>query len=261
MIALPAAVAEAIGCARGFETTRDPRQSRVWRVEVGGRAYAKLHVTEGKYRRERDALLRLARMPWAPRLRCHHDGMRLLLIDDCPGGWPDDAIAWHRAGETLASLHAIPCPPDAMSLADAITRRRDGWLRRAVGVMPDAILRSLSDRIDPAPFSAAARVFCHRDYAPRNWRLGPDGVFRVFDFEHAGPDASEADFLRLYDDPFLDRPDRESAFFAGYGARPDPARLDTLLALHALGTATWGRLHADPTYVARGDRLIARLLG
>ncbi len=257
---LPAAVAEAIGCRWGVETTRDRRQSRVWRVAIGGGAYAKQHATVGKYRRERDALRALGGCPFVPALVAHHDDIRLLVVEACPGDWPDDAQAWHRAGEALAELHRMPCAADPMALPDAIARRRDGWLARAEGVLPDGTRAALAARVDGAVFRGAARVFCHRDYAPRNWRVGADGVFRVFDFEHAGPDAAEVDLVRLYDGPLEGRPGREAAFFAGYGGRPDRARLAALLALHALGTATWGRLHGDRAYAARGDRLIERAL-
>lgn len=263
---IPAEVARRVAALHAAPTaavewTRDPAQSRVWRVDsAAGPAVVKRHGTAGKFHRERDALRRLDGRPWAPRLLAADDGLRLLVIALCPGDWPDTPAAWRAAGEALAALHREPVPPDPMPLSEAIARRLAGWLARAAPVLSDETLRRVEAAVgDGAAFAGVARVFCHRDFAPRNWRVGPDGVFRAFDFEHAGPDAPEVDLLRLYDGPFVARPDREAAFCAGYGARPDPDRLARLMALHGLATAAWGHLHGDALYRERGALILRRV--
>lgn len=246
--------------ARWREVSRDPSQSRVFQVSEGRAChYVKVHRTLGKYRRERDGLRRLAGLDLAPELLDCRDDVRAMVIAPCPGLEPQNPADWRAAGEALARLHAVPCPVDPLPLDAAVRRRLDGWRTRARSHLEPAVIDGLAARVaDGAPFADRARVFCHRDYAPRNWRIA-HGRCRFFDLEHAGPDAAEVDVVRLFegradDDPAL------TAFFEGYGARPDPARLGALLALHALGTATWGRLHDDRAYIERGDRLIARLL-
>lgn len=250
--------------ARWSEATRDATQSRVWRLEgAGPTVYVKVHRTPGKYRRERVALQALAGRDLAPALLRFDDALRVLVIAECPGEAPGadpvvDGPAWRAAGAALAAAHRLPCPADPLPLDVALARRLDGWRSRAARWLPAAVVRGLADRVHPAAFAGAGRVFCHRDYAPRNWRVA-GGRCRMFDLEHAGPDAPEADWVEAW------AADRDgallAAFAAGYGRRPDPERLETLLALHALGTATWGRQHDDPAYIARGDRLMRRLLG
>ncbi len=245
--------------ARWREVSRDRRQSRVFEVCEGRTChYVKVHRTAGKYRRERDGLHRLAGLDLAPTLLRWRDDLHGMVIAPCAGLEPRGPHDWRAAGEALARLHAVPCPADPLPLDAAVRRRVAGWRARAAGHLAPAMIDGLAAQVDSAPFAGRSRVFCHRDYAPRNWRIA-DGRCRFFDLEHAGPDAAEVDLVRLFEGRADDDP-RRAAFFAGYGARPDPDRLRAMLALHALATATWGRLHDDPAYSARGDRLAARLL-
>lgn len=250
--------------ATWVETTRDARQSRVWQVSgEGPPIYVKRHRTAGKYRRERDTLPVLASHDLGPALLGHDDALRLLIIAACPGIDPGidpgaEPRHWRAAGIALRALHRLPCPPDPLPLDDAIRRRLAGWRTR--GLLDDAVVAGLAALVERADFGDGRRVLCHRDFAPRNWRVA-DGRCRLFDLEHAGPDAPEVDLVRLHDEPAFADPRVEAAFYAGYGARPAPDRLRAVLALHALATATWGRRHGDPIYSARGDRLAARLLG
>lgn len=245
------------------ELTRDPRQSRVWRVERdGATAVLKAHQSAGKYHRERDALRRFAPHPWAPRLLAVDDPGHRLLIEDRagrPGDTPEDL---RRAGEALAALHATPeVPPDPLPLPTAIERRLAAALRHADPHLPPATRRAVAARVgDGAAFRGVHRVWCHRDFAPRNWLVADR--FTLIDYEHTAPDDPLVDLVRLYDGPLIDRPDREAAFWRGYGGALTPAardRLDRLLALHALVTATWGRRHRDPHYTCHGDALLTRL--
>lgn len=244
------------------ELTRDPRQSRVWRVErAGATAILKAHQSAGKYRRERDALRRFAPHPWAPRLLAADDATRRLLIEDRPGRPGDTPADFRRAGEVLAALHALPAPPDPLPLRDAIERRLAAALRHAEPHLPPATRAAVAARVgDGAAFEGVERVWCHRDFAPRNWLVCD--AFTLIDYEHTAPDDPLADLVRLYDGPLVDHPDREAAFWQGYGGALTPTtrdRLDRLLALHALATATWGRRHRDSHFICRGDALLARL--
>jgi aminoglycoside phosphotransferase (APT) family kinase protein len=148
---------------------------------------------------------------------------------------------------------------DPLPIAHALRRRLDGWLARAAGLVPDATLAAIDHRFgDGSAFQGDRRVLCHRDFAPRNWLVANEN-FTLIDFEHSAPDHPLVDVVRLCDEVFADRPDLESAFFTGYGARPDADQLSRLLALHALATTTWGRRHHDAQFIARGDALLARL--
>lgn len=264
MIVLPPAADRLIARLEPLERvddlTRDAAQSVVLGVHGVAAAVLKIHRAPAKYRRERDALRAFADAPWCPELIAVDDRARLLLTRWCPGPWPDTPAAWRRAGEVLAELHDRPAAPDPVPLAEAIARRLADAMARSEGHVDDETRDRVAGIVgDGAAFAAVERAPCHRDYAPRNWLAGADDALVVIDWEHARADDPLVDLLRLYDGPFIDRPDREAAFLAGYARPVDGDRLRRLVALHGLVTLTWGLHHGDPTYTERGRLILRRI--
>lgn len=259
------------------DLSRDPRQSRVWRVATGAEtAVVKRHRAAGKFRREAAAWIDWpaecrARMP---RLIAADASHRALVMSAWPGQIADPLPTDDRraaalaevAGAWLGALHRAPfADTDPLPLDAALPRRFAGWLARAERWLPSAERARLAERFGPgAAFAGCARRRCHRDFAPRNWLIAagaPPEALGVIDFEHAGPDLPLLDLVRLYDGPFVGRPAVEAAFFVGYGAPLDAAdrdRLARLMVLHGLGTLVWGHEHADARFIAHGRAILDR---
>ena len=69
---------------------------------------------------------------------------------------------------------------------------------------------------------SAVRVWCHRDYTPRNLIVGASGLY-VVDFEWSRPDAvGISDLARLHLGIWENRPDLSHAFMRGYGRELKP---------------------------------------
>jgi aminoglycoside phosphotransferase (APT) family kinase protein len=186
---------------------------------------------------------------------------------------PADVSAQRRAGAWLARLHELPVEPteaDAMPWAEALPRRRDAWLQRGRGRLSDQRLTAIASRLDDSTLTAIAsrlpeRVWCHRDFEPRNWRLETrTGLLRVLDFGQARPDAWLLDLVKLAEGAWAEHPPARAAFFEGYGRTLDEAErhaLARLGLLHGLQTCTWGHEHSDVGLTALGETIIARHLG
>jgi Ser/Thr protein kinase RdoA (MazF antagonist) len=59
----------------------------------------------------------------------------------------------------------------------------------------------------------------HGDWQPRNWVVR-EGLVSAIDFGRAALRTAASDLVRLAAQPFVGRPDREAAFFEGYGTDP-----------------------------------------
>ncbi len=176
-------------------------------------------------------------------------------------------LSLHRqAGEFCRALAEHPCPDqDPMPLHEALRTRMDSWCRRGAGRLPAATLREAAATFDETLFVGVRRVFAHRDFAPWNWIAGQDPALRlaVIDFGHARADAPLTDLLKLADGPWVDHPAARDAFFEGFGrtlSDLEEARLRSLLLLHGIASAVWGREHGAPPYAAIGDAVLGRLL-
>lgn len=171
------------------------------------------------------------------------------------------ATSAHRAaGRFARALHALAvADDDPVPLADAISARLDAWHARAGDLLAPSertALARLAARRDA--FASCARVACHRDYTPDNW-LSDGTSLVILDFEHARLDAPEADLVKLRAEVWPAASALQAAFLAGYGPLDVDARarLDVLLALHAVATLAWARRHRDAAFTALGRRALA----
>ncbi len=225
------------GCAVIGDHSWQHRRSRVVRVrDQGGAQWVlKQHQDQDRYHAERDAYQQWVRAlgSRAPRLRCHEDGLRILLVSAIPGEpapWPAPAtpepgsirhateLAMHRdAGEALRLLHDAQPPLACPDLGAAKTAELDQLAPQAAGLLTRRELGFA--RSEAAALTAAGGqdlVPCHGDYTPRNW-LADGGTVRVIDFEWARLDAPLADLARLHLGIWHARPDLREAFLDGYG--------------------------------------------
>ncbi|MBX7082914.1 MAG: aminoglycoside phosphotransferase family protein [Nannocystaceae bacterium] len=206
--------------------------------------------------------------PGCPELLAHAPSLRALLMTVVEG---DDAVdldlahhdaVWHAAGQLRRRFDAIAIDDDAVPLSDAFARRFGVWLGRARAHLPPAIVQAVAARVDPSPLQGSVRRFCHRDFAPRNWRVASDGTVACVDFGHARGDHPWVDAVRACAPPLAD-PIRTRAFVRGWGVAVDATAIagaQQLLLLHGLCTATWGRAHGAPEFVAAGDETLRRVL-
>jgi thiamine kinase-like enzyme len=103
-----------------------------------------------------------------------------------------------------------------------------------------------------------ARVPCHRDAGPYNWRVDDDGAVRLVDWEHARADHPAVDLAAVVglahpDDPHV------RAFLDGYGATPEQeAWLPAAVSLRALGAIGWARRRRDAAWEADGWAMLRR---
>jgi hypothetical protein len=191
-----------------------------------------------------------------------------LALSAAPGerlslGTPEalSSLAAHAAaGRFLRTLHQLPAvDDDPVPLVAAVAARLEAWHARARDLLSPAerdALQQLAARTDA--FAGVRRVPCHRDFTPDNWLLAGDAL-HILDFEHARLDAPEADLVKLSADTWSGRSDLAGAFLAGHGSLDTDAdaRLDVLLALHAVATLAWAERHADPDFRALGCRALA----
>lgn len=253
---------------------------RVWAgsLATGGSFFLKVHSQERKFLQER-----LAYTEWTPRipsatpclLASSREHRALLMtcergqLASTPRLAETELLAADRqAGAFLRALHDLPVTDcDPIPLPVALRQRLVSWCERARGCLEHETLDWVRRTFDPERwFAGQRRVPCHRDFQPRNWLVdstaGSSPTVRFIDFEHAGLDTRWVDFLKLWDGPWLEHPDRERAFFRGYGSEldtEDRTRLTQLALLHGVATTAWGREHGDSVYEAHGRAILARL--
>jgi hypothetical protein len=227
--------------------------SRVWRWE-GERAtiYVKQHTQPRKGAQERLAYGWLGQRfsdTLPALLAAEGDTLFLSAVPGDHADPPSTALA-AAAGRWIAAVHAEPWyDADPMPLVDAVTRRLAMTRARGRVALPEALDALVGS------FAGVPRVWCHRDYTPRNWLTGPDGL-RVIDLEHAMPDAAAWDVARA---SCQLSPAAFAAFSDGYGQLPDPRQLHLMRWLFAAGTVQWGEDHGDGAFAAEGRRWVAAL--
>ncbi|MBK6917809.1 MAG: hypothetical protein IPH07_10450 [Deltaproteobacteria bacterium] len=211
----------------------------------------------------------------APRLLAAAPALRALLMTHVAGAdavdaiarHPSDAIAiWAGAGALRRRLDAVPCgDDDPVAIGDALSRRFRVWLGRARAHLPAPLCDAIAARIDTSPFEGHRRVACHRDFDPRNWRVqghGADLQVACVDFGHARGDHPLTDLVRACVPLQPDAP-RVLAFLRGWGRELDArawACARQLALLQGLCTATWGRAHQAPEFIAAGDAALQHVL-
>ncbi|MGE3163426.1 MAG: aminoglycoside phosphotransferase family protein [Planctomycetota bacterium] len=251
----------------------------VWEASfaAGDTCFLKVHAQPRKFLQERTAyrdwIPRLP--PKAPTLLGASDELLALALRSCTGcclesaqlSVADELRAYREAGEFLRALHELPLVDrDPVPVAAALHDRLASWCHRGRDWISQDLRAWAFAVLEPNRwFAGLRRVACHRDYQPRNWlvetRTEPL-TWTVIDFEHSGADLWLVDFLKLWDRPWVERADRERAFFLGYGADLtdlDRERLTRLGVLHAIATTTWAREHGDRAYEAHGRHTLARL--
>ncbi|MBZ5707966.1 phosphotransferase family protein [Nannocystis pusilla] len=257
------------------------KSATVWRAESSsGALVLKQHRHPRPFAQElrayRDWLPRLdaTRTADSPatrvaRLLAFDAAARALALTAAPGerlslGPSELVLSAHAAaGRFARALHSLPvADDDPLPLRDGVSARLDEWHARAAGLLSPSerdALQRLSDRRDA--FAGVRRVPCHRDFTPDNWLLAGEDL-HVLDFEHARLDAPEADLVKLRADVWPADPALEHAFLAGHGPLTGDAaaRLDVLLALHAVATLAWAERHADPDFRALGRRALSAAL-
>lgn len=172
-------------------------------------------------------------------------------------------LTWHTGvpSETSGAVRAAGCwlrrlhdrgtvDTDPLPVRDALLRRRDGWLARAVELPVESVAAATFEAFEGAP-----RVFCHRDFTPSNWLWHPERGIVVIDFGQSRADVGLWDLVKLEGGLFDRTPSLREPFYEGYGPI-DRSGLRDLLLLHGLQTAAWGDAHDDAEFSALGRRLL-----
>jgi len=218
--------------AEAFEAVRGAHeQSQVFRVEVAARApaYLKCHRHAPLAAREAHALRRWSTRPalaaCLPRVLGHQPSEGWLLLSEVEGAPGTKLEGAHRlamfeaAGRfrrELDSLRLDDDERDPLPLTRAWIRRVDRTLERAAAHLTPAKRQSLRDRLDPSAWSTATRSWCHRDFAPHNWRWDGLGL-GVLDLGQARPDVWISDLVKLEVGPWRQDPRTRAAFMRGLG--------------------------------------------
>ena len=240
-----------------------PSSGPVWFGTEGGAAVVlKVCRSDRGHAQETAALTAMSGID-VPRLIASDRDSRLLLLSRLPGAPPPPGHlgAHEAAGRWLRSLHARPTPhPDPMPLSDALTRR----VRAALEHVPAGVggITRIRSGLEPdRPFAPATRVWCHRDFSPRNWLWDPAAGLSVVDLEHSRPDHPAWDLVKLMTEVWPDHPGTAEAFIRGYGPLPDERLLLRLCWLHGLQTRAWGIRQGDAETARLGARILSRLSG
>lgn len=243
-------------------------------VEVSGQMATKTHASAGSYEREYAALLFITRhgIGGAPRLLADNRSAKRLTVERIFGFSVEGTSAlyapalWHQAGAWLRSLHALSArSDDATSFGQAMSLRIDAALTTIAPALEEAQLRVIDEvkaALSRSRYAASERVFCHRDFRPRNWMVRRDGTFVAVDFEHARVDFLESDFARLIP-YFREREDLREVFVRSYkDARRvySDERMRVAVVVDALQTLAWGMKHGHESYEQQGRSLVASAL-
>lgn len=268
-------------------------ESAVWRVEgqVTGQAHGRTAAFIKVLRQpQKFAQERRAYRDWAPQLTsapgpalvptllAESGALRALLLSALPGVLLERASlkaaqsleAYRQAGAFLGALHRLPFrDDDPLPLGEATRRRARAWLARAEGLVQPELRAWVEGRAvavaETLEQLGAARVPCHRDFAPRNWLVTTEkgeGAVRlaVIDFEHSRPDFWLADLEKLCASGW--DADSEAAFWTGYGRTLTAAEwtlLEQRSALAALATVVWACEHGDAAFEAQGRAQLSGL--
>ncbi|MBH5338777.1 hypothetical protein IHE55_29960 [Streptomyces pactum] len=263
------------------DASHDWPRSRVWELEGSGgtRRYVKVSPSAKFFTRETRAYRHLVPAlghSRAPNLVGSRAEALALLLTAVPGspaaGAALSTAAWravHRqAGALCARLHEAGAlgRADRAEAEGALEAAADGaekYLARAGDRLTEEERRLIRGyaaqlrRTGPVPVG-----YIHGDNQPRNWLVSPAGLAFI-DFERTRPAARVQDLVILSVTQWLDHPDRESAFFQGYGRSLTGAErhaLRCLAALDAVNCLAWGPDNDDAEVTTRGRRTLDRLV-
>ena len=233
---------------------------QAWMTD-GRTVFTKQHRDPARLAREAAALETwAATLGQSPRVQARHDDH--LVLSALPGEHHTaDSLplaAWTAAGAWLRRAHQLPdVPPDPLPVDQALRRRLKGLVRRARRVLPPELVVRCRDTIGDPGQLATPRVWCHRDFTPDNWLWEPaTEQLWVLDFEHARPDIAWSDRVKLAATAFVERPEAQGAFDAGYGPLPHPTHARAHVVWHGLATLTWGLQHGAADFVRLGRDIL-----
>ena len=207
---------------------------------------------------------RRAYREWAPALgpwtASFHGGPEAdpgaILLGYLPGEtatFASSPAVFEAAGRFAARLHGLAHQDlDPVPLVQALHQRLAATRTRG-GIQDAAVHDAVEALIDSGEFGA--RVPCHRDLAPWNWRVDA-GCLRVLDFGQSRPDTWLMDLVKLV---VAWTPTQETAFFSGYGRALSPGEtraLTALVGLHGIGSVQWGLRHEQARPKAEGERAL-----
>ena len=260
-------------------------ESQVWRIATAsGDAYLKRLRKAVKWQQETDAYRLWASVALPDEtatLRASADnigpdGERAIITSALAGVCMEsvtltpaqDLLVWERAGRAIARLQSLPSIAPPADPVVTIQADFEGYLRRGrdAGAIFDTDTLALIKQAQARAivFAGEPLVATHRDYTPRNWIVSPEtGAWvGVIDWEHARPDFRTSDLRRSWDTHFRERPERESAWWQGYGTSPDD-RLRTQIwiarVVGAVGTVAWAAEHNDAAFGSQGSTALLRL--
>jgi aminoglycoside phosphotransferase (APT) family kinase protein len=168
---------------------------------------------------------------------------------------------YRQAGGILGGLQR-PGDVSADYFGEIVGATRER-MEHAAGLVPEHELAALRRRVDAfRPFPVRLH-FTHGDYQPRNW-LYHHGKVSVIDFGRATQRSWVSDLVRLRNQQFHGRPDRERAFMDGMGrgfTEADAVILELETLHESIGTVVWAHSIADPVFEAHGRTMIRRMLG
>ncbi|MER6516704.1 phosphotransferase [Streptomyces sp. NPDC001553] len=263
------------------DASHDWDRSRVWELEgVGGASwYLKVSPSEKFYMRESRAYRSVVPAlghTRAPQLVDSHAQDLVMLLTAVPGAPAKELgleiVEWRavhqQAGVLCARLHEAgeldrSDQVEAEASLDAAADGAEKYLARAGDRLTEDEQQLIRDhaarlrRVGPVPVG-----YIHGDNQPRNWMVS-EGVLALIDFERARPAARVQDFVILTATQWADQPDREKAFFRGYGRSLTDAErqaLRCLTALDAVNCMAWGPDNGDELVTARGRRTLDRLM-
>lgn len=263
------------------DASHDWYRSKVWELEGSGAPhwYVKVSPSEKFFTRETRAYRHIVPVlghSRAPDLVDSRAEDLVLLLTAVPGA-PAPGLAlttgeWravHRqAGVLCARLHEAgeldrSDRTEAEASLNVAAEGAEKYLARTGARLTPDEQQMIRDhaaqlrRVGPVPVG-----YIHGDNQPRNWLVPPAGLALV-DFEHTRPAARVQDLVILAVTEWLDHPDREKAFFQGYGRDLTCAErhaLRCLTALDAVNCLAWGLDNNHPEVTGRGRRTLDRLM-
>jgi len=190
-----------------------------------------------------------------PLTRAKDRGLRLRVLSEVPGRsvtMHDPPEVFRDAARVLHRLSRVPCAQDPLPLGEAMLQRARAWaMRSSAPRVAAAIVAWVADH---AAALDAVRVWCHRDFHPRNW-LHDGTTIGLLDFEHTRPDHPLVDWVRLEADGLSTA---QRAALVDVLGEPDPDALRGTLAVYGLATWVWAQEHRDVERTRVGRQALQR---